>query len=240
MIARQRHLGVGIALLMGALVGCAAGQVTQTADQESAVNGASGQVGPIAVRDAVFVYPSGDEHFYAAGSAAALTLTIVNTEGTEDRLVAVQSPVGQARLDGSTTIPGRSAVRAIAIDVTETTTSAATTVATTSATTSAPTSGPVATTTVSAPTSGPATTSGPAATSEATTSGPATSSEPSATTSSASDLAPGELTIVLEKLTEDIRPGRTVLVVLLFEKAGELQLLVPIASPDEPRGESAH
>ena len=46
--------GLGIAAL---LVGCGAGQITQTDTQQSAVNGASGQVGAIAIRDAELQAP---------------------------------------------------------------------------------------------------------------------------------------------------------------------------------------
>ena len=113
---------------------------------------------------------------------------------------------------------GRSAVHAIATEVTEVTETS----------TSAPTSTTPASMTTQPPTSGPATTSGPAVT---------TSGGPASTTTS--ELEPGELTIVL-KTTEDIRPGRTVRVVLLFEQAGEIELQVPIAAPDELRGESEH
>jgi copper(I)-binding protein len=224
-IAGRRRLDIiGIALLLGMLGGCAAGQTTQTASQGAAVNGANGQAGPIAVRDAMFVYPPDGEHYYPAGSAVVLTLTIANSGSTEERLVKVESPAGPVEVNGSTTIPGRSAVHAIATEVTEVTETS----------TSAPTStGPTvptmpATMTTQPPTSGPATTSGPAVT---------TSGGPASTTTS--ELEPGELTIVL-KTTEDIRPGRTVRVVLLFEHAGEIELQVPIAAPDEPRGESEH
>ena len=225
MIARQRPLVIGIALLLGALgalAGCAAGQVTQTARQDSTVNGANGEAGPIAVRDAEFVFPPGEDGFYPSGSSAVLKLTIVNTGGTPDRLATVQSPAaGSVRLDGATTVPGRGAVRAVAIEVAEaepTTTSA----------TSEPTS--------SAPTSSAPTSSAGGSSTGPTPTGASATSEPAPTTSE-QQLADGELTIVLEKLTEDIRPGRTVRVVLLFEQAGEVVLQVPIAGPDQPRGE---
>ena len=230
MIARQRPLVIGIALLLGALgalAGCAAGQVTQTARQDSTVNGANGEAGPIAVRDAEFVFPPTEDGIYPSGSSAVLKLTIVNTGGTPDRLATVQSPAaGSVRLDGATTVPGRGAVRAVAIEVAEA--EPTTTSATSEPTSSAPSS--------SEPASSEPTSSAGGSSTGPTPTGASATSEPAPTTSE-QQLADGELTIVLEKLTEDIRPGRTVRVVLLFEQAGEVVLQVPIAGPDQPRGE---
>jgi copper(I)-binding protein len=220
-IARQRPLVIGIALLLGALGalgGCATGQITQTASQAAAVNGASGQAGSIAVRDAEVAYPENDKHFYPAGSSAPLKMTIVNTSGTEDRLVAVQSPLAASvRLEGTTTIPGRSAIRVVPhADQAQASTTTATT------TTPAPASPPTFPTVPPVPTASPSL--------PGSTSVPATEGK----------LAPGELTITLENLTEALNPGKPVRVVLVFEQAGEVALAMPIAAPDEPRGESAH
>src|SRR5215207_8867168 len=205
-IARERRPAVGTALLMAVLAvlaGCASGHVAHTADQESAVNGASGEAGAIAVRDAVFAFPPGEEHYYPAGSTVPLRLTIVNTGDDEDRLVAVQSPAaGSARMDGTTKVPANTSIRVIAAEpgtqtATETATAEPTTTGT-AAPTQAPTSGPAATGTTSAAPA-PGTTS------------PVTSSAGPPATPTGPALEPGELTIVLENLTEDVRPGRTVL-----------------------------
>jgi copper(I)-binding protein len=223
-IARQRPLVIGIALLLGALGGCATGQVSQTASQAASVNGASGQAGSIAVRDAEFVFPEDDEHLYPSGSSAALKMTIVNTGGTKDRLVAVQSPLAASvHLEGTTTIPAHSSVRAV-VPVAEPHES----------TTTPP---PAATPPPAPPT--PPHAAPPHATTASPTAQP-TASPTTPTSAPDPDLAPDELTITLEKLTEDIKPGQTVRVVLLFEQAGEIALDVPIAAPDEPRGESTH
>jgi len=213
-IARQRPLVIGIALLLGALGalgGCATGQIAQTASQAAAVNGASGQAGPIAVRDAEVAYPQGDRRRYPSGSSAPLKMIIVNTGGATDRLVGVQSPLAASvRLEGTTTIPDRGAIRVIAPAA------------------QAPAS---PTSPRSTPTSAPA---------SPTTSLPASPSRPSSTSAPATEgkLPPGQLTITLENLTEDLRPGKPVQVVLLFEHAGEIVLSVPIAAPDEGQGAS--
>jgi periplasmic copper chaperone A len=210
-IARQRPLVIGVALLLGALGalgGCSTGQISQTASQAAAVNGANGQAGSIAVRDAEFVYPEDDEHTYPAGSSAPLKMTIVNTGSAKDKLVAVRSPAAASvRLQGATTIPGRGTIHVVAPEAQTSTTPAATTPP------ASPSAAP--TTQVSQPSS---------------TSAPASEGE----------LALGELTITLENLTEDIEPGKTVRVMLVFERAGEIVLAVPMAAPEQPRGESAH
>jgi hypothetical protein len=97
---------VGIAAL--SLSGCAAGQVTQTDAQVAAVNGANGDIGPIALRDVVLAYPGGEDVFgYAAGDEAPLLVTIVNSGTQTDELVAVSTPAaGEVVVDGMTTIPG--------------------------------------------------------------------------------------------------------------------------------------
>ncbi len=96
---------VGIAAL--SLSGCAAGQVTQTDAQVAAVNGANGDIGPIALRDVVLAYPGGEDVFgYAAGDEAPLLVTIVNSGTQTDELVAVSTPAaGEVVVDGMTTIP---------------------------------------------------------------------------------------------------------------------------------------
>jgi copper(I)-binding protein len=227
----------GLALLLAALSGCGTGQVAQTARHEDGVNGASGQAGPIVVRGAEFPFPSAGEHFYRRGSSVPLQLTIVNTAGTSDRLAAVQSQVaGSVQLSGQTTIAGRSVARAVPGEASEpgaqpTTTELTTTTTTPAPTTTAPTSPPAPTTTPGQPTVTPA--------SPTTPTSPASSTSPSTPTSTP-ELAQGELLILLVDLTGDIRPGRTVRVVLVFENAGEVALDVPIAAPEEPRGESAH
>jgi copper(I)-binding protein len=236
--ARQRPLVIGLALVLVALGGCGTGQVTQTARQQASVNGASGQAGPIAVRDAEFPWPHDEQHLYPRGASVALKLTIVNTGDTPDRLAAVQTEAaGSVRLSGQTAIPAESSVRAVAHPVTEPHGEQPTTAPTTAAPT---TTGPGATTTApGSPTTTPAPGS-PTTSAEPTTTAPAPPTTTAEPTTSAPELSRGELSIVLIGLTEDIKPGRTVRVVLLFEQAGEVVLEVPVAAPTEPRGESEH
>jgi copper(I)-binding protein len=90
-----------------ALVGCSAGQITQTDSQVSAVNGANGNVGStIALRDVLIPYPSSPDGTYRAGSTVPVLLTIINQGTSADQLIGVASPAaGQAVVLGTTQIP---------------------------------------------------------------------------------------------------------------------------------------
>ena len=229
MIARQRRLVIRIALLLGALGalgGCATGQITQTASQAAAVNGASGQAGPIAVRDAELAYPENGKRFYPADSSAPLRMTIVNTGAAEDKLVAVRSPLAASvRVEGTTTIPGRNAIRVVPAGQTQASTAKATTPPPAS-----PTASPL-------PTTSPAQPAQPKPTQPGSSTASPSRPGPTSVPTTEAKRAPGELMITLENLTEVLQPGESVRVVVVFEQAGELVLSVPIAAPDQPRGE---
>jgi hypothetical protein len=105
-------LGVGIAAV---LVGCGAGQITQTNTQSPAVNGASGNAGPIALRDVQLAAPPNPAGVYPPGSNAPLIATIVNTGLTGDELVRVTTPAATAVLingspTGTAALPGNFAI----------------------------------------------------------------------------------------------------------------------------------
>lgn len=97
---------------MLALSGCGTGPDAFTSQHVTAVNGSSGEVGPIALRDTVFAYPGGANVFgYRPGEDVPVGVTIVNESDTSDQLIAVSSPVaGGARIEGPTIIPGHGAV----------------------------------------------------------------------------------------------------------------------------------
>jgi copper(I)-binding protein len=88
------------------LAGCSAGQNTQTDGTEPDVNGSLAQLGPIAIRNAMFANPGGMS--YKSGSTATLILTIVNTGPADDELVGVTSPASDdIVITGDKSIPGR-------------------------------------------------------------------------------------------------------------------------------------
>lgn len=91
------------------LVGCSAGQITQTDGQVAAVDGAYADVGEnIALRDALIPIPPDSNGTYPTGSSVPVLLTIVNEGTRADRLIAVTSPAAsQVLVLGTTTIaPG--------------------------------------------------------------------------------------------------------------------------------------
>ncbi|RKT83875.1 hypothetical protein SAMN05421805_112150 [Saccharopolyspora antimicrobica] len=102
-------LGLGAVV---ALAGCSAGQVTETDTQVAAVNGGNGDVQKIAVRNAMFTFPSTGT-VYPAGSSAPLEAVLAN-EGVNDKLVQVTSSytTAPATIGGVTDLPSRTALHA--------------------------------------------------------------------------------------------------------------------------------
>lgn len=99
-----------------ALVGCGAGQITQTDRQVAAVDGTSGNVGnTIALRNVLIPYPQDHRGTYPAGSAVPMLLTIINQGDSSDELLTVTSPAAsQVQVLGTTQIPGGATVTSTA------------------------------------------------------------------------------------------------------------------------------
>jgi copper(I)-binding protein len=87
------------------LTGCGAGQISQTADQESAVNGATANVANIALRNVhIQAVQNGDA--LKPGRTVELIFVAANTSpDTNDKLVSVSSDVGSVVIGGTTAIP---------------------------------------------------------------------------------------------------------------------------------------
>lgn len=109
----MKRLAAAVAGLAGLVIvlvvaGCGAGQDTQTDSMDPSVNGAIGQVGPIAIRDAQFAVPN--RGVFPAGASAEMRLTIVNTGATDDELVEVTSPVAdEVEISGDRSLVARRA-----------------------------------------------------------------------------------------------------------------------------------
>jgi copper(I)-binding protein len=103
-------------ICLAALTGCGAGQISQTAEQQSRSAGAVAESGVISLLDVAFVFdpPVAGDEVYGLGQAAPLKVTIVNSGERADRLVAVTSPVasGATVAAGEVTIPGGGTVTA--------------------------------------------------------------------------------------------------------------------------------
>ena len=247
---QKSRLAVVVALATGlglAAAGCSAGQITQTDTQVAVVDGASGDVGAIAVRNAQFAFPVSG-HEYKAGDEAAVVVTIVNNATTADKLLSVSSDVGgPATLDGDVELEPNTSVASL-FDELDRSSSARATPSVTTTSTPSGSSTPSTNSSSSTP-SEPSDSSTPSVTGSSTPSSAAssaasssTSGRPSATSSSsAAPAKPGKVSIVV-KLTKEFSPGHTAKVTFLFEKAGPLTLDLPIGFDPKPRpeGKSEH
>jgi hypothetical protein len=92
-----------------ALTGCGAGQIAQTATQQAAVDGASGDAGDdIALRGVLMPSSPNPSGSYPVGSNVPVLATIINSGGEADELVAVTSPMaGRVQVSGTVRIPPR-------------------------------------------------------------------------------------------------------------------------------------
>jgi len=88
-----------------ALSGCGTGQVSQTATQEPAVNGTSGTVGPVSLRN-IHLRAAQSTDYVQAGREAELLFVAVNgSPDVNDKLVSITSDIGTVSLSGDTSLP---------------------------------------------------------------------------------------------------------------------------------------
>lgn len=89
------------------LSGCAAGQISQTADQVAAIDGANGDAGSIGVRNALLATP--DNPSGLDKGADARLLVYVSNDGTAgDTLASVSSPAASTvEISGTAAVPAQ-------------------------------------------------------------------------------------------------------------------------------------
>lgn len=104
-------VGVGVVVSVSA---CGSGQVSQTATQAPAVNGATVRSGALVLNDVHIVYPVGDSAaVFTAGGPFQLAFVITNDDAVDGtKLVSITAPTGTVALDGDTTVPAGLALRA--------------------------------------------------------------------------------------------------------------------------------
>jgi hypothetical protein len=94
--------GVAAAVL---LTGCGAGQISQTAMQEPAINGISGRAGDIALRN-VHLRVDQFTDYVQPGRQAELIFTAANgSPDVNDRLVSITTDIGTVALTGNRDLP---------------------------------------------------------------------------------------------------------------------------------------
>jgi copper(I)-binding protein len=105
-----RRVLVPVAAVMAValtLTGCAAGKISQTANQVAAIDGANGTIGNIGVRNALLASPSGSA--YAKGASIPMQLYVSNTGVTADKLTGITTPAAASvQVAGTATIPAQS------------------------------------------------------------------------------------------------------------------------------------
>jgi copper(I)-binding protein len=103
--AIQVGLAVGGLLFATALAGCSAGQISQTATQEPAVNGTSGTVNNITLRNVhIQAVETGDA--LEPGKNVDLMFIASNlSPDSPDQLLGITSDVGSVSITGNTAVP---------------------------------------------------------------------------------------------------------------------------------------
>ncbi|MEU4247793.1 hypothetical protein AB0F15_10315 [Amycolatopsis sp. NPDC026612] len=228
-LQNRRVSGAAALALGGALVlaGCGAGQITQTATQQAAVNGTHAQVRNIDLRNAAVQYPTSGPG-YPAGATPALTLTIVNRDAQDDSLVSVTTEDGaQATIGGSKVVVAAHSLVIGPDNAVESTNEVQPT------SSGAPSSSSSAPTSPGTPAGSSSATNSPGhltatATSEVPSSGPA-----------ATPTAPekvGQATVTLPALKQPLWPGQVIKVTFVFKNAGPVTVELPVAAPAHDKG----
>ncbi|MEN3319991.1 MAG: hypothetical protein V7643_3392, partial [Mycobacterium sp.] len=88
-----------------ALSGCGAGQVSQTATQEPAVNGTLATVGPISLRNIHLRAPQSGDYVQPGRDVELLFVAVNGSPDVNDKLVSITSDIGTVSLSGDTSIP---------------------------------------------------------------------------------------------------------------------------------------
>jgi copper(I)-binding protein len=88
-----------------AVAGCSAGQVSQTAVQQAAVNGSNARIGEITLSN-VYLRADLSSDYVRPGSEVELLFVAANgSPDAADKLLSVKSDVGTVTLSGDTTVP---------------------------------------------------------------------------------------------------------------------------------------
>lgn len=222
-LQNRRVLGAGV-LALGAvlaLAGCGAGQITQTATQQPAVNGTYSQVKLLELRNAALQFPPQGQA-YASGQDARLTLTIINNGRQDDTLLSVSSPAAaSATIGGSKVVVAGHSLVIGPDDAVESTNEV-------QATAAAP--APVTSGTPSSSSSSE-TPTGTATSSSSSSSETAPATPPGTQVPGGAGVKPGVGTIVLQGLKQPVWPGQNVPVTFVFKNSGPVTVEMPLAAP---------
>ncbi|MGU3502286.1 hypothetical protein [Mycobacterium sp. C31M] len=102
---RASRLVAGALIAGLALTGCSAGQVSQSANQQPAVNGTVDNVGKIALRN-VFLRAAQTTDYVQPGTDVELLFAAANdSTDVADKLVSITTDIGTVTLTGDTVVP---------------------------------------------------------------------------------------------------------------------------------------
>jgi hypothetical protein len=91
-----------------ALTGCGAGQVSQMATQEAAVNGTSATLGTISLRNIHLRAPQSTDYVQPGRDVELLFVAVNGSPDVNDKLISITSDVGTVSLSGDTSLPAAS------------------------------------------------------------------------------------------------------------------------------------
>ena len=219
------------------LAGCAAGQVAQTAYQANSATGATVTVNGIAIRDAQITFPEAaagtqTAAVYRAGGTAPVEMHVINQGTQPDRLVSASSPVA-----GSVTVGGQTDLPAGTVMVVggESGTGGQSAPGSTEPSAASPIGSPDAS-------SSPAPTNSALEPPDTSPTGSASASGEAPAAGLQPPPALGELDpstrfaqVELTGLREDIQAGLSYEIVLTFERAGQVRVMLPVGYPASPR-----
>lgn len=107
---RLTAAAAGLAACGLLVTGCSAGQITQTATQQAAVNGTAANVKDIALRN-VHLQAVQTSDFLQPGTAVPLMFVAANESvDVDDKLVAITSDIGPVAITGDGAIPASGAL----------------------------------------------------------------------------------------------------------------------------------
>ncbi|MGV0804581.1 hypothetical protein [Mycolicibacterium setense] len=92
-------------LTAAVLTGCSAGQVSQTATQEPAVNGVNAQAGAISLRNVHLRAPQQKDYVEPGSEAELLFVATNGSTEAPNKLLSIKTTVGDVALSGDQTIP---------------------------------------------------------------------------------------------------------------------------------------
>ena len=219
------------------LAGCAAGQVAQTAYQANSATGATVTTNGIAIRDAQIAFPDAAEGtqtaaVYRAGGTAPVEMHVINQGTQPDRLVSASSPVaGSVTVGGQTDLPAGT----VMVVGSESGTGGQSAPGSTEPSAASPVGSPEAS-------SSPAPTNSALEPPDTSPTGSASASGEAPVAGLQPPPAIGEVDpstrfaqVELTGLREDIQAGLSYEIVLTFERAGQVRVMLPVGYPSSPR-----